>query len=208
MRVVRRVQAVWAIGAVAATVWACENARNPGGVQPDVIAPNITLSIPGGGGSSPATADTQPIATGLAFSITASDNLGLKTIRLTYSGGYVAGPADTTFNTTVKSLTIPKIVTFPVGSGAGGLVQIVGRAIDGNGNFAEDTLWIVLSNISALRVVLIAPTPGAVASRTRGSARSDSSSRRRGRSRIPRRRPTTPSVSRFRTPTRCCTPIR
>ena len=164
MRVVRRVQAVWAIGAVAATVWACENARNPGGVQPDVIAPNITLSIPGGGGSSPATADTQPIATGLAFSITASDNLGLKTIRLTYSGGYVAGPADTTFNTTVKSLTIPKIVTFPVGSGAGGLVQIVGRAIDGNGNFAEDTLWIVLSNISALRVVLIAPTPGAVAS--------------------------------------------
>src|SRR6266480_250910 len=164
MRVVRRVQAVWAIGAVAATVWACENARNPGGVQPDVIAPNITLSIPGGGGSSPATADTQPIATGLAFSITASDNLGLKTIRLTYSGGYVAGPADTTFNTTVKSLTIPKTVTFPVGSGAGGLVQIVGRAIDGNGNFAEDTLWIVLSNISALRVVLIAPTPGAVAS--------------------------------------------
>src|SRR5712691_10194971 len=101
MRVVRRVQAVWAIGAIAAGVWACENTRNPGGVQPDITPPNITVRSPGGGGATPATADTQPIASGLQFSITASDNLGLKTIRLTFSGGYVAGPVDTIFITTV-----------------------------------------------------------------------------------------------------------
>ncbi len=165
MRAVRRVQAVWAIGAVAATAWACENARNPGGVQPDITAPSIIVRSPGGGGATPATPDTQPIASGLQFTITASDNLGLKTIRLTFSGGYAPGaPVDTTFTTTVKTITLPKTISFPGNSGAGGLVQIVGRAIDGNGNFAEDTLWIYLSNVSALRVILLAPSPGAVAS--------------------------------------------
>ena len=164
MRAVRRVQVVWAIGAVATAVWACETARNPGGVQRDITPPNITLSSGGPGGASPATADTQPIAGGLHFNVNASDNLGLKTIRLTFSGGYIAGPLDSTFITEVKTITLAKSVTFPVGSGAGGLVQIVGRAIDGNGNFAEDTLWIVLSNVSALRVTLLAPSPGAVAS--------------------------------------------
>ena len=162
MRVVRRVQAVWAIGAVAATVWACENARNPGGVQPDLTPPNITMSVSSGRGTSPATPDTQQIASGLQFTITTSDNLGLKTIRLTFTGGFVAGPVDSIFTTTVKTITIAKMIT--PNSGAGGLIQIVGRAIDGNGNFAEATLWIWLTNVSALRVILLAPSPGAVAS--------------------------------------------
>src|SRR5256885_3475220 len=88
MQAVRRMQFVSAIGAILAVVAACETARNPGGVQRDITPPNISLST---------TSDTQPIASGLAFSVTASDNLGLKTIRLTFSGGYVAGPVDTTF---------------------------------------------------------------------------------------------------------------
>jgi hypothetical protein len=158
-------QFVSAIGAILAVVAACETARNPGGVQRDITPPNISLSASTGRGTSAANADTQQIANGLKFTVNASDNLGLKTIRLTYTGGYnPGGPIDTTFISTITKITIPEAVTFGTGSGAGGLIQIVGRAIDGNGNFAEDTLWIWLSNKSALQVILLAPTTGAVAS--------------------------------------------
>src|SRR3989442_1564372 len=155
MRAGRGGAALWGIVVCAAAVWACETTRNPGGVQRDLTPPNITLT---------AVKDTQDIAGGLSFTVTASDNLSLKTIRLTYSGGYIAGPLDTTFITQTKSITFQKTITFPASSGAGGNVRIVGRAIDGAGNFAEDTLFIFLANVQALKVFLIAPTPGAVAS--------------------------------------------
>src|SRR5262249_25230601 len=59
-------------------------------------------------------------------------------------------------------------LTFGSGSGAGGLIQIVGRAVDGNGNFAVDTIYIYLQNIQALRVRLVLPSPGALASTGKG----------------------------------------
>ncbi len=140
----------------AAMVAACETARNPGGVQRDVIAPTILLSNTVG--------DTQDIAAGLQFDVHATDNLGLKTIRLTYSGGYIAGPIDTTLTSAVTTLDIQEHIKFPGNSGAGGLIRIVGRAIDGAGNFAEDTIFIFLNNVQALKVFLISPLPNAVAS--------------------------------------------
>jgi len=39
----------------------------------------------------------------------------------------------------------------------------VGRATDGAGNFAEDTLFIFLSNVNALKVLLLSPGVGAQA---------------------------------------------
>ena len=156
MRQGKALRAWWGITALVTTVWACETTRNPIGTQRDLTPPVIVLSNTAG--------DTQAIAGGLRFTVTANDNLGLKTIRLTYSGGYIAGPIDTTFITQVKSYTVAKTITFPSNSGAGGNVQIIGRAIDGAGNFGEDTLFIFLSNVQALRVVLLSPLPGAVAS--------------------------------------------
>src|SRR5205807_3033545 len=96
------------------------------------------------------------------FSVTATDNLGLKDIRITYSGGYLA-QTDTLFNTTVTSYTQGTRVTFPAGSGAGGFITIIGRATDGASNFSEDTIVVFLSNVQALTVNLIAPTPPALA---------------------------------------------
>ncbi|HXI34160.1 MAG TPA: hypothetical protein VNH63_08775 [Gemmatimonadales bacterium] len=156
MRQGKALRAWWGITALVATVWACETTRNPIGTQRDLTPPVIVLSNTQG--------DTQAIANGLRFTVTANDNLGLKTIRLTYSGGFISGPIDTTFVTQVKAFTVAKTVTFPSNSGAGGNVQIIARAIDGAGNFAEDTLFIFLSNIQALRVTLISPQPGALAS--------------------------------------------
>ncbi len=139
--------------ALAGAVGACETARNPGGVLRDVDAPVIVLS--------PA-ADTQQIAAGLSFTVNATDNLGLKDIRLTYSGGYIA-QTDTVFNTAVTSFNQGTRVTFPVGSGAGGFITIIGRATDGAGNFSEDTIVVFLSNVQALAVSLVAPTAPALA---------------------------------------------
>ncbi|HET7296806.1 MAG TPA: hypothetical protein VFI66_06660 [Gemmatimonadales bacterium] len=154
MRPVRVVRTWLGIVALAGGVGACETARNPGGVQRDVIPPSIALS---------ASADTQQISTGLSFNVTASDNLGLKDIRLTYTGGYIA-QTDTIFNSAVTTINLNQLVTFGVNSGAGGFITIIGRATDGAGNFAEDTIVIFLNNVQALKVALFAPAVGALAS--------------------------------------------
>src|SRR5256885_11318983 len=143
---------LWGMCALAGAFWGCETTRNPGGVQRDVVPPTIQL----------AGADTQDIKTGLNFSVVATDNLGLKDVRLTYTGGYV-NQTDTLFTSAVTTLTLQEKIN--PGSGAGGLIRIVGRATDGSGNFAEDTLFIFLQNIDALRVYLLQPADGAVASK-------------------------------------------
>src|SRR2546430_6206813 len=129
MRQVRPSRGWWGIVALAG-LWACETARNPSGSTFDLIPPVITLT---------ASADTQPIASGLQFTVTASDNLSLKDIQLTYSGGYIA-QTDTVFTQTTTTFNLANSITFPANSGAGGLIKIVGRASDGAGNFATDSI--------------------------------------------------------------------
>ena len=158
MQQVRAVRGWCALVALAGVVAACETARNPGGVQLDRVPPSIALT---------ATSDTQQIASGLQFSVSATDNLGLKDIKLTYSGGYLA-QTDTIFTSAVTTFNQSTTVTFPVGSGAGGFITIIGRATDGAGNFAEDTIVVFLSNVQALRVFLLAPTAPALASSGKG----------------------------------------
>src|SRR3989454_1704933 len=150
----RGVRALWGTGVLLTAVWACETARNPSGIQRDLTPPTISLT------KTPP--DTQDISAGLTFAVSATDNLGLKDIRLTYTGGYIA-LTDTVFTSTVTASAIPVHITFPSNSNAGGLIRIVGRATDGAGNSAEDTLFIVLNNVKALKVTLIAPLTGAVA---------------------------------------------
>ncbi|PYP40968.1 MAG: hypothetical protein DMD48_01695 [Gemmatimonadetes bacterium] len=146
------------MSALALAVWACETARNIGGIQRDVTSPAIALSNPAG--------DTQAIAGGLRFNVSAVDNLALKSVNLTFSGGLI-GSLDTTFVGQVKTYAVGRQITFSPNSGAGGNITIIGRATDGAGNFAEDTISIFLSNVQALQVFLISPSPGAVASQNR-----------------------------------------
>src|SRR5690348_1440112 len=108
MRHGRGVKALWGIAVLAGTVWACETTRNPGGIQRDLIAPQITLTNTTG-------SDTEDIAAGLRFQIDASDNLSLKTIRLTYTGGYIAGPVDSNFTAQTQRVSIQKTVVFQIG---------------------------------------------------------------------------------------------
>src|SRR5882762_3340535 len=158
MRLVRGSTAILSIGSLALAVYACETTRRIGGVQPDTQAPVITLASTAG--------DTQDIAGGLRFNVQASDNLGLKTIDLRFSGG-LNGVLDTIFRTAVTVYNVARTLTFGANSGNGGNITIIGRATDGNGNFAEDTISIFLSNVQALQVTLVSPTAGAVASQNR-----------------------------------------
>jgi hypothetical protein len=161
MRRFTGVTALWGIGALGALALAagCETTRNPGGIQRDVTSPAIVLSNTAG--------DTQDIAGGLRFNVSAVDNLALKSVNLTFSGGLIA-TLDTTFNGQVKTYSVARTLTFGANSGAGGGIQIIGRATDGAGNFAEDTLTIFLSNVQALRVRLVLPSQGALASTGKG----------------------------------------
>jgi len=158
MRLVRGSTAILSIGSLALAVYACETTRRIGGVQPDIQSPIITLTNTAG--------DTQEIAGGLRFNVQASDNLGLKTVDLSFSGG-LNGVLDTIFRTAVTNYTVAHTLTFGANSGNGGNITIIGRATDGNGNFDADTITIFLSNVQALQVTLISPTAGAVASQNR-----------------------------------------
>ncbi len=159
MALVSRGTALLSIASLALGIYACETSRRIGGVQPDITPPVISLTNTAG--------DTQDIAGGLRFSVQAIDNLGLKSVDLTFSGGLIS-TLDTTFNSTVKNYSVGRTLTFSSSSGAGGLITIVGRATDGNGNSAQDTLVIFLSNVQALRVVLVLPSPGALGSTGKG----------------------------------------
>jgi hypothetical protein len=163
MRQARRNTALWGIVVSALALWGagCETTRNLGGVQRDVREPSITLSVTG--------PDTQNIQEGLKFSISAVDDLGLKSIRLTFIGGLL-GVTDTIFTSQVLTYTSARTITFPPNSGAGGGITIIGRATDGASNFDEDTLFIFLRNVQALQVTLVSPQPNAVASQNRGIA--------------------------------------
>jgi hypothetical protein len=159
MRLVTRGTAVRVISALACALWACETIRHPGGIIQDVIPPTITIA--------PTAGDSQDIAGGLRFSVTATDNLGLRNVNLTFSGGYAA-TLDTTFMSQVTSYTVQRTINFAPNSGAGGFITITGRAIDGAGNFAVDSITIFLSNVQALRVRLVLPAPGALGSTGKG----------------------------------------
>ncbi|HLQ68907.1 MAG TPA: hypothetical protein VK124_05250, partial [Gemmatimonadales bacterium] len=151
--------ALWGIVALVLVVWACETTRNPGGIQRDLIPPVLTLSNTAG--------DTQQIAGGLRFTVSAADNLSLKSIDLTFSGGLIS-TIDTTFISETKTYTKSYTITFGSNSGAGGSIKIVGRATDGAANNASDSILIFLSNVQALRVRLNLPSPGALGSTGKG----------------------------------------
>ena len=147
------------VSVLALGVGACETTRNPIGTQQDNVPPVISLTNTVG--------DTQDISGGLRFGVSAVDNLGLKSVRLTFSGGLI-GQLDTVFTSTVKTYTVGRTISFAGNSGAGGNIQVIGRATDGRGNFSEDTIFIFLSNVQALRVTLISPQTGALASQGGG----------------------------------------
>ena len=154
MRAGRNVRRILAVALAGAALGACETASNTGGISRDNVAPRLTLTT---------ASDTQNVASGLTFNVSATDNVALDSIDLTFSVGFVA-TKDTGFTGTVQSASYAVTLTTAQLAGAGGQILVVGTARDGAGNRSRpDTISIFLVNNQALAVSLLAPTAGALA---------------------------------------------
>lgn len=99
----------------------------------------------------------------LAFSADARDNLGLKTITVSVTGG-VQFTFDTTFTSAVTSMSIPFKLNVPRSVPSGTAVTVVGSATDGSGNRSlPDTLRLAVGNVAPPSVRVVAPASGTVA---------------------------------------------
>jgi hypothetical protein len=107
--------------------------------------------------------ETSTVDTVLAFSADASDNLGLKTIHVSVSGG-VTFSFDTTFTSAVTSTTVPFSLSVPRSVPPGTSVTVIGFATDGAGNRSPtDTLRLTVGNLVPADARIISPASGTVA---------------------------------------------
>ena len=96
----------------------------------------------------------------IAFAVGASDNLGLKSVRVRVTGG-VTRSFDTTLTSVVTSLDVP--FTFVVSRAVppGTSVLAVATATDGAGNSsAPDTLRLIVGNLTPPVAVITGPVSG------------------------------------------------
>jgi hypothetical protein len=96
----------------------------------------------------------------LSFDVNARDDLGLKTVRVRLSGG-LSRAIDTTFTTSLTTVTLPFSVTVPRSVPIGTIVLVVAEAVDGATNTSKpDTLRLMVGNVTPPKVVLTGPPPG------------------------------------------------
>ena len=118
----------------------------------DRIAPQVTL-----------TASQGRPDTVIAFTTTATDNLGLKTIRVQAIGA-VGLAYDTTFTSAVTNFQLPFTLFSSRAVPAGTPVIITATAFDGAGNSSGvDTLLMATGNVPPPEVRIISPTSGSSA---------------------------------------------
>lgn len=99
----------------------------------------------------------------LAFSLNATDNLGLKTVRVRLEGGIVAA-FDTTFTSAVTQVSLPFVVGVPTSVPIGTAVVVTATAVDGAFNSSStDTLNLVVGNLEPPEVLITSPPSGTVA---------------------------------------------
>lgn len=132
---------------------ACTEQRFQLGVEQDQTAPTVAIVNSSG--------DTLQVQQGIRFTVNATDNLGLRRITVSLTGGFT-GTLDTTFTTAVTTASLGVQITLPANTTAGGLIIVTATATDGNNNAASDTASLFLVNLSALNVSLLRPTPGSV----------------------------------------------
>jgi hypothetical protein len=141
------------IGAVLASLAAlsCSDqaAMNPFG---DINPPTVTLA--------PA---TSPSDTMLSFNATVQDNLGIKRVTVSVSGG-VAAAFDTTFTSAVTNTTLNYRVSVPRSVPPGTAVVVTAVASDGAGNQSEPAQLVLgVGNVAPSVAVITSPPSGTAA---------------------------------------------
>ncbi len=106
------------------------------------------------------TASNAPNDTTLSFTVHAADNLGLKRVLVTVSGG-VTAVRDTVFTSAVTSLDLPFDLSVPASVPPGTGVIVVAQATDGAHNISpSDTLVLAVGNVAPAQVVITSPGSG------------------------------------------------
>ena len=98
--------------------------------------------------------------TSLVMSVNATDNIGLKTIRVFISGG-VNAAYDTTFTTSIQAANLGLTVLVPASAPLGATVNVRAVAVDGNAN-QSDTARLVMTvgNLEPPKAVITSPAAG------------------------------------------------
>lgn len=139
----------------AVLVAACTEQQFQPGFQLDESPPTVTIQKTAG--------DSLDVAQGVNFAVSATDNLGLKSLSIALTGG-LARTIDSVFTTAVTDLTLPVSIVLPTNTTAGGNIVITATATDGSDNGATATDSVFLKNDAALTVTTLAPTDGALTS--------------------------------------------
>lgn len=136
--------------AVAAAV-ACSDSSSTSGLTGDTSAPKVTLF-------KNASADSV-----IAFTVGVKDNLGIKSIHVSVTGG-INTTFDTTFTSANTDATIPFAITAPSSVPRGSPVFVTASAIDGAGNkSAVDSLSLTIGNLAPPDVRIFSPLAGTFA---------------------------------------------
>lgn len=147
----RRVAYVAASAVLALVVAACNDTTSSDGTR-DRIAPRVSLT--------PINSASDTV---IAFTTQATDNLGLKTVRVQAIGA-VGLAYDTTFTSAVTNFQLPFTLFSSRAVPAGTPVIITATAIDGAGNSSGvDTLLMATGNVPPPEVRVISPTSGSSA---------------------------------------------
>ncbi len=96
----------------------------------------------------------------LAVAVTATDNIGLKRVRLLLDGGFTA-TFDTTFTSAVTTLTVQVRIPVPRSAPVGATVIVRGIATDGAGNLSDTSrVALAIGNLEPPLTVITSPTAG------------------------------------------------
>lgn len=141
------------VAAAVLAVGACSSdGTTPTNTIGDKIPPTVNLS-----------ATNSSVDTVIAFQVDAKDNLGLKTITVSVTGGLTYA-FDTTFTSAHTDASIPFTVSVPRSIPRGTPVTVTATALDGALNkSAMDTLKLTVGNVTPADVHFISPASGTVA---------------------------------------------
>jgi hypothetical protein len=116
---------------------------------PDTVNPRVTM-----------TRGTNPPDSLLLFSVRATDNIGLKAIRVRLEGGFVAS-VDTTFTSAVQDFTYKLSIRVPASAPLGSTVFAHAVAEDGRGNLSDTaSLVLTVGNLRPPVAVITSPVAG------------------------------------------------
>lgn len=96
----------------------------------------------------------------LVMAVNATDNIGLKTIRVLLNGG-VSASYDTTFTSSIQAANLALTVKVPTSAPLGSSVNVLAIAIDGATNLSDTArLVMTVGNLEPPRSVITSPAAG------------------------------------------------